>query len=109
MNKSIAIRRELNATLREFGYKTNKVAVEIYGKLYYLTEVEIRGLQVMAKRAAEKSDESFKEFTENVIVYSSRYKSRAKHTMVFRKDGCFANDFEPGFEDMNDKLIFEIL
>lgn len=109
MNKGITIRRELNTTLREFGYKTNKVAVEFYGKLDYLTETEVRALQVMAKRRAEESDEAFKEFTENVIVYSSRYKSRAKHTMIFRKDGCFANDFEPGFEDTNDKLIFEIL
>ena len=86
-----------------------KVAAEVYGKIVYLTEPEVRALQVLAKRKAEKSDEAFKEFTDNVIIYSHCHKRRSKHKMVFRKDGKFDNDFEPGFFDVNSNLTFEIL
>ena len=86
-----------------------KVAAEVYGRPCYLTEPEVRALQVLAKRKAEESDEAFREFTENVIIYSHRYKRRSKHTMIFRKDGLFENKFEPGFFDVNDMLFFEII
>ena len=43
----IEVKKEVIATLREFGYKTNKVAVEIYGTLVYLDEPHIRALQVI--------------------------------------------------------------
>lgn len=110
MKKEIlSTKSELMNTLREVGYKTSKVAVEVYGKLFYMTEAEVRALQVMAKRKAEQSDEAFKEFTDNIIVYSAGTKRRSKHTMVFRKDGCFANDFEPGFMDVNEKLAMIVL
>lgn len=85
-----------------------KVAAEVYGKICYLTEAEVRALQVLAKRKAEESDEAFKEFTENVIVYSHCRKRISKHKMIFRKDGKFENDFEPGFYDVNGKLAFEL-
>ena len=86
-----------------------KVAAEVYGKIVYLTEPEVRALQVLAKRKAEESDEAFKEFTDNVIIYSHMHKRRSKHKMVFRKDGKFENDFEQGFFDVNSNLAFEIL
>lgn len=100
---------ELKSILHEFGFKTNRVAVEIYGRMYYMNEVQIRALQVLAKRKAAYSGEAFKEFVNNVIVYSSHFKEEATHTLIFRKDGCFENDFKPGFMDVNSKLIFEIL
>lgn len=87
----------------------SKVAAEVYGSVCYLTEAEVRALQVLAKRKAEESDEAFKEFTENVIIYSHCRKRRSKHRMVFRRDGIFENDFEDGFFDVNAKLAFEIL
>ena len=86
-----------------------KVAAEVYGKIVYLTEPEVRALQVLAKRKAEESDEAFKEFTDNVIIYSHCHKRRSKHKMVFRKDGKFENEFEPGFFDVNSTLVLEIL
>lgn len=86
-----------------------KVAAEVYGKIVYLTEPEVRALQVLAKRKAEESDEAFKEFTDNVIIYSHCHKRISKHKMVFRKDGKFENDFEPGFYDVNSKLAIELL
>lgn len=103
------VRNEMNSILREVGYKTNKVAVEIYGKLTYMNEMQIVTLQVMAKRKAEESEEAFKEFTDNVIVYSGPTKRRSKHTMIFRKDGCFKNDFEKGFVDIVPALTMEVL
>ncbi len=107
MKKEIlSTKSELMNTLREAGYKTPKIAVEVYGKLFYMTETEVRALQVIAKRKADQSDEAFKEFTDNVIVYSAGTKRRSKHTMVFRKDGCFDNDFEPGFMDVNENLVW---
>ena len=86
-----------------------KVAAEIYGKIVYLTEAEVRALQVLAKRKAEESDKAFQEFTENVIIYSHCHKRRSKHRMIFRKDGKFENEFEPGFYDVNSNLTFEIM
>lgn len=86
-----------------------KVAAEVYGKICYLSEPEVRALQVLAKRKAEESDEAFREFTDNVIIYSHMHKRRSKHRMIFRKDGKFENDFEDGFFDVNYKLALEIL
>ncbi len=103
------VKREVIATLREFGYKTNKVAVEIYGTLVYMDEPHIRALQVMVMRKAEESEEAFKEFTENVVVYSARCKSRALHKMTFKKTGGFEEKFEPGFVTVNTALDMEII
>lgn len=99
---------EIKDTLREFGYRTNLVAAEIYGKPRYLNEYEVRALQVIAKRKAEISDEAFKEFTDNVIIYSGRYKRKSTHIMHFRKDGIFSDEFDSGFYDTSAKLAFEL-
>lgn len=109
-NKTKLILAENKKILKEVGkFKTNKVAVEIYGKIMYMAEYEIRALQVLARRKAEESDESFDEFCKNVIVYSGRCKRTSKHTMTFRKDGCFSDDFDEGFYDVNALLCFELL
>lgn len=105
----LKVRNEVNNILREVGYKTNKVAVEVYGKLTCMDDIHIRALQVLAKRKAEESDEAFKEFTDNVIVYSAYTKRRSEHTMTFRKDGCFVEEFEKGFMNVNEDLTWEIL
>lgn len=63
----------------------------------------------MAMRKAEQSEEAFKEFTDNVIVYSSRHKSKAKYTMTFKKTGGFEEKFEPGFIDTNTSFDMEII
>lgn len=81
---------------RNYGY-VKTIAAEIYGKVLYLTEGEVRALQIMAKEKAEESDEAFDEFCENVIVYSNVKKKISKHKMKFQKDGSFENDFENGF------------
>lgn len=99
----------IDITLKEFGHKSYTTAVEIYGELYHLTEKEVRALQVIAKRKAKKSEEAFNEFCKNVIVYSSDCKETALHTMHFRKDGCFSDEFEEGFCDTCANLAFEIL
>ena len=41
------MRKQLMATMKEFGYKYNKIAVELCGKVTYITETELRALQVM--------------------------------------------------------------
>lgn len=108
MNSWQKINIEIRDTLREFGYRTNLVAVEIYGRQKYLNEYQVRALQIIAKRRAEISDEAFKEFTDNVIVYSGRYKRKSTHIMHFGKDGKFIDDFDPGFYDANSNLAFEL-
>lgn len=108
-DKFSEIRHEVRSGILAKMRYHQKVAAEVYGRLVYITESEVRALQVLAKRKAEESDEAFREFTENVIVYSHQSKRRAKHRMVFRKDGKFENDFEPGFFDVNSNLVFEIL
>jgi hypothetical protein len=94
--------------LEEFGYKRDKVAAKIYGDYVYLNELEVRALQVVAKRQAQTSKEAFEEFCKNVIVYRSN-KVDDTNVMKFQKDGNFSNDFEPGFYDVNNNLLFEII
>lgn len=109
------IRKDYRETLyaarriaREYQY-TKTIAAEIYGKILYLTEGEVRALQIMAKEKAEESDESFNEFCENVIVYSNVKKKISKYKMKFQKDGNFENNFENGFFSANAMMALEIL
>ena len=99
---------ELRSILRSYGY-SKTIAVEIYGKLLYLTEAEVRALQIMAKEKAEESEESFNEFCENVIVYSGCKKRSSKYKMIFQKDGNFQNNFERGFFSACANMALEIL
>lgn len=93
---------------RKYGY-CNKIAVEIGGKLRYMTEGEVRALQILAKQAAERSKEDFEGFCKNVVVYSNTQKRKSKYKMIFREDGCFENDFECGFFSACSDMAFEIL
>lgn len=93
---------------RNYGY-VKTIAAEIYGKILYLTEGEVRALQIMAKEKAEESDEAFNEFCENVIVYSNVKKKSSKYKMKFQKDGNFENNFENGFFSANAMMALEIL
>lgn len=114
MEKYIEIKHEILRVMQEFGYKNyDKVAVEIYGKLTYLTESEIRALQIIAKRKAAESDEAYQEFCKNIIVYNGPHKGRKKdksnRIMHFGKDGYFDNSFEGGFMDLCGKMSRELL
>lgn len=121
---------EMQDIVNSFG-KQFEVAAVIYGKKYRLNEYQVRALQVMCKRAAEKSDESWQEFVDNVIVYNlpawvyddepfEFYDPNTEdevpadiHRMIFRKDGLFANEFgcgkDCGFYNRTTDLVFEIL
>lgn len=87
-----------------YGFNYRSVACSIYGKITYLSEAEVRALQLVARLKAQESYEAFKEFTENVIVYSNHRKVYSDHRMVFRKDGTFENQFEDGFLRVNKEL-----
>lgn len=109
------MKRLVRQTMREVGFTTTKVAVEINGKLDYYTETEIRALQVIARRKALESDEAFKEFCNTVTVYRGRCKGQPRKAgydiMHFNKDGKFEETFFPGFYDVSDNLamlLFEL-
>ena len=100
---------QVTNVMDEAGFKTDRVFAKIYGIPCRVRELEVRALQVMAKRAAEKSEEDFSEFCKNVIIYSSRYPSdEGFHQMIFRTDGKFENEFAPGFYDVSANLAFEL-
>lgn len=92
----------------KYGY-SKTVAAEIRGKLLYLTEGEVRALQIMAKQKAEESEEAFKEFCDEVVVYSGCKKRSSKHRMIFQEDGCFKNEFENGFFSACAMMSLELL
>ena len=94
--------------MREFGY-CKTVAAEIRGKLLYLTEGEVRALQIMAKQKADESEEAFKEFCEEVVIYSGCKKRSSKHRMIFQKDGCFKNDFDKNFYNACVQMAIELI
>ena len=62
----------------KFNY-CNKIAAEINGKLLYLTEGEIRALQIVAKRKADESDDVF----ENLIIYYGQKSQKALMMVIF--------------------------
>ena len=108
MNNYQKIRAEIQEILCSYEYHPT-VAVEIYGKLTYLNEASVRALQIMALRKAQESEEAFKEFTENVIIYSGRTKRKSHYKMAFKKNGMWAKQFEPGFYDTCGRMYMHIL
>jgi len=75
----------------------------IYSIKCDLTEPEVRALQAIV---AEMDGTEFEKFNSNVTIWSG---PDFDHKMVFRRDGVFSNEFEPGFMDVNGELAFEIL
>lgn len=75
----------------------------IYGFKCDLTEPEVRALQTIV---AKMDNAAFKRFNINVAIWSG---PNFEHKMIFRRDGLFENEFEPGFMDVNAELAFEIL
>lgn len=108
MNNYQKIRAEIQEILCSYEYHPT-VAVEIYGKLTYLNEASVRALQLIALRKAQESEEAFKEFTENVIVYSGSTKRNSHCKMEFQKTGRFVGQFEPGFYDACGRMHIHIL
>ena len=94
--------------MREFGY-CKTVAAEIRGKLLYLTEGEVRALQIMAKQKADESEEAFKEFCEEVVIYSGCKKRSSKHRMIFQKNGYFENEFDKSFYNACAQMAIELM
>ena len=88
----MAIRKELAAI-----HYINKVAVDVYGKIEYLTKDQVKALQIVATKLANSDKEKFEEFKANVIVYSGRDITHSTHQMHWTNKGYFKEDFEKGF------------
>ena len=91
-----------NAVLKELAnvHYINKVAVDIYGKIHYLTKAQVRALQVVAAKLANSDKQAFEEFKANVIVYSGRDITHSSHVMHWSNRGhigLLKEDFEEGF------------
>ena len=93
------LKTAIRQTMREFGFKTAKIAVELDGKICYLTEVEVRALQVMVKRNPE--------LRESIKLYDGRTK-RGSNVVDIEEDGCLEHGI-PGFLDTNCKLSLELM
>lgn len=112
MNKA-ELKHLIRQTLKEFGYKTNKVAVEINGELDYYTELEIRALQLIAARKAKVSQEKFEEFCNSIVIYKTRHKGRKKdksdNIMRLKFDGYFEERFPDGFYDTANRIMLKLV
>jgi hypothetical protein len=91
-----------NAILKELAnvHYINKVAVDIYGKIHYLTKAQVRALQVVAAKLANSDAQKYEEFKANVIVYSGRDITHSTHQMHWTNRGHLGylkEDFEEGF------------
>lgn len=94
--KGKAIRIAINKELANIHY-INKVAVDIYGKMEYLTKDEVRALQIVAAKLANFDKKAFEDFKENVIVYSGRDITHSNHIVHWTNKGRFEDDFQTGF------------
>lgn len=82
-------------TMKEFGYKYNKIAVELCGKVTYITETELRALQVMVMRNPE--------MRENIKVFNGRTK-RGSEVVDIRENGYLDKPLSNDFLAINTKL-----
>lgn len=94
--KGNAIRIAVSKELAAIHY-INKVAVDIYGKIEYLTKDQVRALQIVATKLANSDAQKFEEFKANVIVYSGRNITHSTHQMHWTNKGYFEENFEKGF------------
>ena len=94
--KGKAIRTAINKELAAIHY-INKVAVDMYGKIEYLTKDQVRALQIVAAKLANNDREAFEDFKNNVIVYSGRDITHSTHQMHWTNKGYFEEDFQTGF------------
>lgn len=90
------LKAKMHQTMQEFGFKTNKLAVELCGKLVYLTETEIRALQVMCKRNPSLRDD--------IVVYDGRTK-RGSKILQITEDGYFDEPPTTSIFSVNTKLF----
>lgn len=104
IEKRNSVRKAMLKELVNVNY-INKVAVDIYGSIHYLTEAQVRALQVIAAKIALQGSKAFKEFTNNVIVYSGRDITHSTHVMHWQNSGKFVETFDKGFMTANDELI----
>lgn len=107
IEKRNSVRRAMLKELVNVNY-INKVAVDIYGSIHYLTEAQVRALQVIAAKIALQGSKAFKEFTNNVIVYSGRDITHSKHVMHWQPNGKFIETFDKGFMTTNDDLTVKL-
>ena len=105
--KGKAIRAAINKELAAVHY-INKVAVDVYGKIEYLTKDQVRALQIVAAKLANNDKEAFEDFKNNVIVYSGRDITHSTHQMHWTNRGYFKEDFQKGFYS-SDYDLFSVL
>lgn len=93
--KEKAIRKAILKELANVHY-INRVAVDIYGKIHYLTKDQVRALQIVAAKLANNDKEAFEDFKNNVIVYSGRDITHSTH-QIHWTNGYFKDNFQTGF------------
>ena len=102
LNGCAEILNAIDAKLQDYKYHKT-IPAFIYGVKCDLTEPEVRALQTII---AAMDDEEFYVFSRSVTIWSG---PDFDHVMIFRNDGIFENEFEPGFMDVNSNLALEIL
>ena len=102
--KRAAIKGAVLQELAKVSY-INKVAADVYGKIYYLTEAQVRALQVVAAKLANTDKEAYNDFKENVVVYSGRDITHSHHAMHWRDNGFFVEEFQKGFYTAVDDIV----
>lgn len=94
--KGKAIRAAINKELANVHY-INKVAVDIYGKIYHLTTTQVTALQLVGTKLANSDKQAFEEFRKNVVIYSGRDITHSDHVMHLQYSGFFGESFQKGF------------
>lgn len=107
--KSQTLKNIIKRKLNSLEYYS-KVAVEFPAekKILYMTEVEIRAIQVEAAlRFKLGGQEAFDAFTSQFIIYNGPTK-RGSKPMILRTDGRFSNEFKRGFFNVSSTLALEL-
>lgn len=90
--------------LRANNYSTYVLGV-IKGKKVYLTELDVRYIQVLCKNCS--NNEQFEQFKKDYIIYDGKTKKCRK--MVFTKGGYFDEPFTCGLFSANKELSKKLM
>ena len=102
------ITKKVNKVLSTYapGFNFNKAVIRINGRIHYLTEKQMRALQLSV---LDMSNEEYQDFCKSVIIYNGKTVKRSTGTITIEKCGRLSSPFQEGFYDTDHKITLEML
>ena len=103
--KRSEIQSLISDVLKEAGYVTSTACVEIAGRREFNTSDEVRALQLIALRKANESEEAYRDFCNNIVIYKDHTRT---DTLTILPDGRLSEPFTEGFKSVDHYLTMQL-